>query len=56
MKSKLSRGKKLLCPGVTSKTIRVQRSKSQCPGGKIIEKSCPGDKRRKLSSIGGVQL
>ena len=25
-------------------------------GGKIIEKSCPGDKRRKLSSIGGVQL
>ena len=25
-------------------------------GGKIIEKPRPGDERRKLSSIGGVQL
>ena len=52
VKSKLSRGKKLLnIKNHTRPEVKISVS-----GGKIIEKSCPEDKRRNLSSIGGVQL
>ena len=45
---------KLLCPGSSSKTVRVQGLKSQCLG--VKSKKNLGDERQRLSSIGGVWL